>query len=619
MGGVKTVSAGGVARRALELLTLPNAAHALADLLAEVGDDADARASVDLALSVSRSLEERERRQRELSALYETAGDLSSLRDLEQVLRAIVARARGLLGTDMAYLMLIDEQRGEAYVRVTDGVRTDAFKSARLEIGAGLGGLVAQTRTPYATADYPHDVRFRHTVDDIVNAEGLVAVQGVPLLLRGNIIGVLFAANRRERPFDDAEVALLISLANHAAIAIETASLFADVRAQGELVERAASVHEQLTALVAEGGQLPDVAAVVAELLDGTLIVVDPGLRVLAPAAKAGEDRVVDGEGAKVCRAAIDKRATVSTPAGYATPVIAGSQILAVLLLRGRTDLADADLRTLERAALVSAILLLTERSIAEAEHRVRGELLDDLFAEPQPDADGLRRRARLLNVDLDHPHVVVVARPQRAEDRLAVNSAMTAWAREVGGLCGEHGRSVVALIPSGDPATVVSAGAERARRCAEGPVTVGGGGPGSAPGALRHAYRDARQCVDVLCALGQAGAVACPADLGAFALLFGPAGRAQVDSFVRGVLGPVLDYDAQRGSELLRTIEAYFACDANLARTATMLYIHINTLYQRMQRIAALLGEGWRGGEAALQLHLAVKLHRITTYTEGA
>jgi GAF domain-containing protein len=117
-------------------------------------------------------------------------------------------------------------------------------------MGAGLGGLVAQTRQPYATPDYPRDPRFLHTVDAIVNAEGLVAVLGVPLLLREKVIGVLFAAHRHERPFADAEVALLISLAAHAAIAIETASLFADVRAHIDQVERACTA---LTALVAQG------------------------------------------------------------------------------------------------------------------------------------------------------------------------------------------------------------------------------------------------------------------------------------------------------------------------------------------------------------------------------
>jgi GAF domain-containing protein len=300
-----------VALRALRLLAGPDAgtAGALAGLAASADGDPRARESVELARAVSERLAERDRPERELTALYETAGDLSSLRDLEEVLQAIVTRARALLGTEAAYLMLIDERRNDTYVRVTDGIHTDAFKSARLAMGAGLGGLVTQTRRPYATPDYPHDQRFRHTVDAIVNGEGLIAVLGVPLRVRNKAIGVLFAANRRERPFADSEVALLISLATHAAIAIETASLFADVRAHSDRVERAASVHEQLTAVAARGGQLPDVAAVVAEALDATVVLADPALRITAGAVDGEPPSLTDGL-ARACRMALSTQAT---------------------------------------------------------------------------------------------------------------------------------------------------------------------------------------------------------------------------------------------------------------------------------------------------------------------
>jgi transcriptional regulator with GAF, ATPase, and Fis domain len=142
----------------------------------------------------------RRRREQELSALYETAGDLSSLRDLEAVLQAIVRRARQLLDTDAAYLMLHDEPRQLTYMRVTDGIRTDAFK--RASCGS------ARARRPRRG-----DVRaVRHRrlqrrlapvdrIDDVVGGEGLVAILGVPLRRRTSVIGVLFAANRRQRPF----------------------------------------------------------------------------------------------------------------------------------------------------------------------------------------------------------------------------------------------------------------------------------------------------------------------------------------------------------------------------------------------------------------------------------
>lgn len=606
-----------VAFRALRLLAGPAYASSelLADLAAQAGDDPCAREAVRLARTVSGRLAERERRERELTALYATAGDLSSLRGLEQVLQAIVTRARGLLGTEAAYLMLIDERRGDTYVRVTDGISTDAFKAARLAFGAGLGGLVAQNRKPYATPDYPNDGRFLHTVDAVVNAEGLVAVLGVPLLLREKVIGVLFAANRRERPFADEEIALLISLATHAAIAIETASLFDDVRVHSELLERAAALHERLTAVAARGGRLPELAAVVAEVLGAGVAVVEPGLRVLAT-ARMPEPEELSAEVASACHAAMEGRATAVASEVCATPVIAGSRIMAVLAV-SRGSLTDADLRTLERAALVAAILLLTDRQVAEAEQRVRGDLLADLFADVQPDPDGLRRRARLLGADLDRQHTVVVARPERAEDRQAVVSAMSGFAAQSGGLCGEHGRAAVALIPGTEAAAVACRAGDLVRRAVPAAVTVGLAGPADGPARMRDAYRDAHQCVAVLCALDRGGEVATPADLGVFGLLLGPAGADRAAEFVRRTLGPLLDYDRRRGSDLLGTIEAYFAADGIHARAAAALFIHNNTLYQRIGRINELLGDGWRSGQAALQVQMAVTLHRIAGLTD--
>ncbi len=614
-----TVDDPDLALRALRVLAGldAGAADALAGLVAHAGDDRRARESLELACAISERLAERSRRERELTALFETAGDLSSRRDLEEVLQAIVTRARGLLGTEAAYLMLMDEQQGDTYVRVTDGIRTDAFKAARLDVGAGLGGLVAQTCRPYATPDYPRDRRFKHTVDAIVNAEGLIAVLGVPVLLRERVIGVLFAANRRERPFADSEVALLISLATHAAIAIETASLFADVRAHSDLVERAASVHERLTAVAARGGQLPEVAAVVAEALGTTVVLADPALRVLATAGAAVDEpsATISGGLAKACRAAITTQSTAITPDGCATPVTAGTQSFAVLAAH-RGELDDADQRTFERAALVVAILMLTQRQLAEAERRVRGDLLADLLADTQPDPDGLRRRARLLGADLDAPHTIVVAEPARSEDRRVAITALTGWAGERGGLGGEHGRVVVLLIPSADPHTAARQAADRSRRtgCA---VTAGASGPATGPVAIRDAHREARQCLDVLTALGRVGTVASPEDLGAFGILFGPAGRDRVERFVRRTLAAVLEYDAQKGSRLLATVEAYFDADCVHARAAAALFIHPNTLYQRIERINELLGEDWRTGDPALQIRLAVKLQRIDTYLD--
>ena len=81
------------------------------------GADAEALAELEeaklTALKVRALLRRRAKREAELSALFDTAGDLAGLRDLDAVLEAIVHRARQLLGTDVAYMTLHDPERGD--------------------------------------------------------------------------------------------------------------------------------------------------------------------------------------------------------------------------------------------------------------------------------------------------------------------------------------------------------------------------------------------------------------------------------------------------------------------------------------------------------------------------
>ncbi|GAA3140460.1 hypothetical protein GCM10017687_66420 [Streptomyces echinatus] len=124
-----------------------------------------------LALRVRAELEGRRRREAELSALFETAHDLAGLRDLDAVLRAIVQRARSLLGTDVAYLSLNDPARGDTYMRVTEGSVAARFQQLRLGMGEGLGGLVAQTARPYVTDDLGEHDRIRLVEETVVDRE----------------------------------------------------------------------------------------------------------------------------------------------------------------------------------------------------------------------------------------------------------------------------------------------------------------------------------------------------------------------------------------------------------------------------------------------------------------
>jgi DNA-binding PucR family transcriptional regulator len=73
-----------------------------------------------------------------------------------------------------------------------------------------------------------------------------------------------------------------------------------------------------------------------------------------------------------------------------------------------------------------------------------------------------------------------------------------------------------------------------------------------------------------------------------------------------------MLDYDKRRGTTLTKTLETYYACGGGLARAAETLHVHVNTVTQRLDRIAALIGSDWQKPERALEIQLALRLHQL-------
>ncbi|MFJ3583336.1 helix-turn-helix domain-containing protein [Streptomyces sp. NPDC090127] len=581
-----------------------------------------------LALRVRAELEGRRRREAELSALFETAHDLAGLRDLDAVLRAIVQRARSLLGTEVAYLSLNDPAAGDTYMRVTEGSVSARFQQVRLGMGEGLGGLVAQTARPYVTENYFDDARFQHTatIDSAVGDEGLVAILGVPLTLGSQVIGVLYAADRRARVFEREQVALLGSLAAHAAVAIDTANLLGEtrsalaelerandiIREHSGVLERASEVHDRLTELVLRGGGVHDVAAAVSEVLGGRVEFAEEFADGRTAARLADGRALREGD-------------------HWVAAVAAGGETFGALVLHGQPDLDPVDRRTLERAALVTSLLLLARRSAGEAEQRVRGELLDDLLDTPDRDPRLLRERAARLRTDVDAPHVVLAARVDRADaggaadtglresaDRQRLSSAASHLAATRQGLASARDGGTVLLLPLGpgeDAAELARQTAKHLGGALREPVTVGASSPVpsplAAPGEVAPAYDEARRCLDALRLLHRSGEGAAAEDLGFLGLLL--ADTRDIEGFVDRTIGQVIAYDRRRGTDLVRTMDAYFASGMSPARTKDDLHVHVNTVAQRVERIGRLLGPDWQSPARALEIQLALRLHAMS------
>ncbi|RZU45597.1 PucR-like helix-turn-helix protein [Streptomyces sp. BK022] len=578
------------------------------------------------------------RRERELSSLYATVRSLTVLGEVDQVLLSIVREAHELIGSDFVYLSLRDTA-GALVLSASAGTISSEFSSARMPAGAGLGGWVIETRAPVWVSDYRHADGFHRdpVFDRLVSDEGLVALLGVPLLVGERVIGVLFAADRTERPYEKDEVALLSAFADHAATALNNARLYDESRValqrlqdayrviEGQVatMERAAAVHEALTHVVLTGGGPGDIAQSLVDHLEGVITIRDRDDEVVATRSPgvvtAGEDPGLEAEllaRARRTGRCVHGEGSDGTVLSVAA-IQAGGSHLGSLSLRRRAATESADVRMLERSAQITGLLALLRDARVEAEERVRGELLMELLSHPplQPVHPALRDRALARGVDVDRLDTLVAA---DCHDRSTADVVreLHALSAEFSGLAGEFLGRATMLLRAEDAETAVRTLHQRLRRRLGTPVLVVADRITGHDRA--HSYTLAVRCLDVMRSLGETDRGATTRRYAMYGLVFDPRRAQELEGFVTDSLGPLLDYDRRRATDLVSTVAAYFAHSGNLSRTAHALHVHTNTLLKRLDRIAALLGDDWRSADSALRLHLAVRLHQLRAVLDG-
>lgn len=598
-------------------------------LLAAAVDEA-ARAEVEqaagFAIRLHAQLREHRRRLAELHALHELTLRLSGVRNLDALLQDIVTEARRLLDVDVAYLAL-RELDDSLPILVTDGSLGPHLRGVVIPAHVGLAGRVVDTGEPVSSTDYLGDPELHHVeaVDKIARTEELRTIAGVPMRLRGEIIGVLMIAQRDVRPPTPNELSMLGSLASFAAIAIdsarqledhlraaaETAAAHEALEVQADGISRAATLHERLMDVALSGGGVAKVIEALSEVVNGVVAFADDADVVVAAArdGKPVDDIAahdVDGQAPSAAFRPLAQRHTLVGDGLTTVPVASADSYFGALQVATADGLDDVARRLLERSALTIALVVASERAVSDAERRTSAEVLEQLLTRRIEDLPGFTRRARSLGLDVTVPHVVVVAEVP-ANRSLQVLVGLERHAHAHGGLAARLGGQVVAVVRADDldrARMAVTAVASR--------TTIGVSGPVAGPEAMKQSYDDAAACASVLTALGRDGECAGPEDLGPYRFLLARSGRQDVGRFIERTIGPLVEHDANRGAELVKTADVFLAAGRQHAAASADLNIHPNTLYQRLQRISRLLGEGWRFGDRALDMQLALRLHRL-------
>jgi DNA-binding PucR family transcriptional regulator len=598
---------------------------------------------VTIELTRPHALDELGRQLRELSFLQRISAQAAATRDHSAMLRLIVDETTEVMGAEVCSFYLLADDGRALVLSATNGISQEQIGHLRLGPGEGVTGWVALHREPLAVEDVACEPRFRFVpgVDD-----PYASMLSVPVIAADRVVGVINVQTRARRVFETHEVEFLRALAGQVAGLIEISHLHSQVAEQvarlnevNARLVRASEIHTQFTRLVLADRGIEAIAQTLANLVGHPVVVEGAAFQLLA-AVRPREDggrwrrwrpeplpRGLPGEGDVQCQ--IERAIRSHQPVELALPcgqaprrtllsVVAGRQHFGFVSVLHDGSLDTADARTaLEQASTVLAMEFLKQKVAFEVEQRLRGDFLTLLLAaEGDDDLARVRSQAGYVGLDLTQPHVIALAEPLCAGPggdlrRVQEVAGGELRDRSGGGMAVLRNDAVALLLPSTGIVPRLT-GLQRSLEAAlAGPVRIALGDPFADPRGARVSHRQARHVLDAMRRANRGG-VASPSELGAYQLLLAVQDERQLAEFARRELGPLLDYDATHGAQLVDTLEALIRHNGSLKLAAAELYVHVNTLGYRLGRIKQLLGSGIDDADRRASLYLALLIVRM-------
>jgi two-component system, NarL family, sensor histidine kinase DevS len=175
-------------------------------------------------------------RNEDLALLNDVAGALASSLEVDEILDRTLSRVMSYLKVEAGEIFLMEEGGQELRMAIHRGDSARAFWTKdSFRLGEGVVGTVAATGKQFISTKLHKEALFLRSA---VVKEGFTCLASIPLMARGNVIGVMNVATRGSRSLDKRELNLLTAIATWAGTTIENARLHRQARRLAVLEER---------------------------------------------------------------------------------------------------------------------------------------------------------------------------------------------------------------------------------------------------------------------------------------------------------------------------------------------------------------------------------------------
>ncbi|HUB74905.1 MAG TPA: helix-turn-helix domain-containing protein [Solirubrobacteraceae bacterium] len=370
---------------------------------------------------------------------------------------------------------------------------------------------------------------------------------------------------------------------------------------------------DAITEAVESGAGLPEVVRAAARALDASLAVTDAWGATLAVAARSpAEERALLSQGDGV----------VSAPLRVADTVVG------TLHMRAKTEPGDS-LRRLLLTMIASEVERV--RAPERVSESAASDFLRALMRRELAEREQLLERARELGLALEEGASMMVARahPQSPTDEgwrgrvraVAERGVRAVASRSIAALSerdGVAGAEVLVLVPGADDAAAARAAEamlhEMEASLAGYTLALGRSRVAEDPAELARAASEALLAANVAQGSAEGSPLLAFEQTGAYRLLLSAMSEnpSELQRFYAETVEPLVAYDEQYETDLVRTLETFLEADGNVAGTAQRLFTHRHTIYYRLERVRELSGLDVSSSDGREKLSLGLKSMRV-------
>ena len=533
--------------------------------------------------------------------LHQIVSTVASSVELSEVLRAVVRLMSEASGVHGCFVYLVEDGGAHLVLRAASPPYERHIGDVILERGEGLAWWAAERREPaFIRENALDDPRTKYVAE--FEEEKFQSLLAIPVVGRSDdVIGVITAHSAAPRDLSDDEVEFLVTSASLVASAIDNARLYEEAQLRVAELERLGELSEEIAGADALDELLDIVVANARPLLAARachVYLLDPGSEELERRASdpepgsARRTLALAELGPELVRGGRSRR--------LAIPLVANGELVGLLVAEGSSRV--------ELARAVASQVAVGIKKVQLIEQLTEKNLIKDFFEELAGGRSrgNLEGRAARLGCDLTEPHVALVAEPadetfDRSLRHIAPGSLFDR--RE------DSLRALVRLRTSDAEAFLV-----RLRQLHAGLATlvsVGVSSVARGEEAFAAAFAEAQQALLGTMVLRGGPAILSYEELGPYKYLLRIALEGGIRDKTVDAVSRVAEYDAQRGSQLVATLEEFLRRHGNISSTSEALFVHPNTLRQRLRRIAELSGLDLRTDDW-LTIEIAVKMVKL-------